>query len=153
VVYFSPLVGSETSRTDQLRQLWQELQAKTRQVEPLRGLDKKIDTAQDQIGNFYRERLPAQDSDVPSELGKVAAASGVQIGGVKYTLKDPDPIGLQPLQIDADFSGDYLHLVRFINALERDHLFFMIDSVQLGGEQGGAVKLGMKLETYLKTST
>jgi type IV pilus assembly protein PilO len=40
--------------------------------------------------------------------------------------------------------------VRFINALERDKLFFIVDSVELGGEQGGQVKLGMKLETYLR---
>jgi type IV pilus assembly protein PilO len=61
-------------------------------------------------------------------------------------------VGLRPLEIEADFSGDYLHLVRFINSLERDPLFFIIDSVELGGEQGGEVKLKMKLETYQKTS-
>jgi len=41
--------------------------------------------------------------------------------------------------------------VRCINALERDQLFFLVDSVGLGGEQGGVVKLQLKLETYLKT--
>jgi hypothetical protein len=30
--------------------------------------------------------------------------------------------------------------VRFINALERDPLFFIINSVELGGEQGGVVQ-------------
>jgi hypothetical protein len=29
-------------------------------------------------------------------------------------------------------------------------LFFIVDSVQLGGEQGGVVKLQLKLETYQK---
>jgi hypothetical protein len=42
--------------------------------------------------------------------------------------------------------------VRFINSLERDPLFFIIDSVELGGEQGGVVKLQLKLETYQKAS-
>jgi len=46
-----------------------------------------------------------------------------------------------------------LQLVRFINALERDRLFFIIDSVELGGEQGGLVKLQLKLETYQKASS
>jgi hypothetical protein len=40
--------------------------------------------------------------------------------------------------------------VRFINALERDQQFFLVDSVVLGGEQNGVVKLQLKLETYLK---
>ena len=61
-------------------------------------------------------------------------------------------MGLRPVEIQADFSGDYLQLVRFINALERDPLFFIIDSVELGGEQGGVVKLQLKLETYQKAS-
>jgi type IV pilus assembly protein PilO len=61
-------------------------------------------------------------------------------------------VGLRPVEIEADFSGGYLQLVRFINALERDPLFFIIDSVQLGGEQAGVVKLQLKLETYQKAS-
>ena len=151
IVLLSPIVGSQTSRSQQMRASWQELQSKTRQVEPLRGLDKKIVLAKDQIDEFYSERLPAQDSTVSEELGKVAASAGVQMGEVKYKLKDPDEVGLQPLQIEADFSGDYLALMKFINALERDKLFFIIDSVQLGGEEAGSVKLGMKLETFLRT--
>jgi type IV pilus assembly protein PilO len=55
------------------------------------------------------------------------------------------------VQIEADMNGDYLQLVRFINSLERDQMFFLVDSVQLGGEQAGMVKLQMKMETYLKT--
>lgn len=151
-ILLSPLVGSQAARKEQLTQLWRELQVKTRQVEPLRGLDKKIVLAQQQIDDFYKTRLPAQDSVISEELGKLASQNGVKIGQVKYTPKDPEPVGLRPLFIDADFTGDYLQLVRFINALERDKSFFIIDSVDLGGEQGGTVKLGMKLETYLKTS-
>ena len=151
VVLFSPLVGSERSRREQLGQLWKELQVKTRQVEPLRGLDKKVTVARLQIDDFYRDRMPAKDSAISEDLGKLAAQSGVRIGQIKYKVKDAEPVGLRPVQIEADFSGDYLQLVRFINSLERDPLFFIVDSVDLGGEQGGVVKLQMKLEAYLKT--
>jgi hypothetical protein len=41
--------------------------------------------------------------------------------------------------------------VRLLNELERSKVFFLVDSVELGGEQAGLVKLQMKLETYLKT--
>jgi type IV pilus assembly protein PilO len=150
-VFFSPLVGSEADRREQLDQHWKELQQKTREVEPLRGLDKKIPIARKQIEEFYAERLPSQDSAISSNLGKVAQQSGVRIGGVKYTMKDPEPVGVRRLEIEADLAGDYLQLVRFINALERDQMFFLVDSVGLGGEQGGVVKLQLKLETYLKT--
>lgn len=150
-VFVSPLVGSEAARREQLDQHWKELQQKTREVEPLRGLDKKIPIARKQIEEFYTQRLPSQDSAISANLGKLAQQSGVRIGGVKYTMKDPEPMGVRRLEIEADLAGDYLALVRFINALERDQMFFLVNSVGLGGEQGGVVKLQLKLETYLKT--
>ena len=148
----SPIIGSEKSRLSEMDRLWKELQAKTRQVEPLRGLDKKVVLAQKQIDEFYQQRLTSQDSTISTELGKVAAQSGVKISEIKYKVKDPEPIGLRPMEIEANLSGDYLQLVRFVNALERDQLFFIIDSVQLGGEQGGVVKLQMKMQTFLKAN-
>ncbi len=151
-ILFSPLVGSEQSRREQLDQLWRELQQKTRAAEPLRDFDKKIATARKQIDDFYKTRVPAQDSAIYEELGKLAAQSGVKIGQIRSKSKDTEPVGLRPVELEADFSGGYLQLVKFINALERDPLFFIVDSVQLGGEQGGVVKLQLKLETYQKAS-
>jgi type IV pilus assembly protein PilO len=40
--------------------------------------------------------------------------------------------------------------VKFINALERDKIFFVIGGVTLG-EQQGNVRLQLKLETYLRS--
>lgn len=152
VVYFSPLVGLRSSRQSQLAELWLVLQQKTREIAPLNGLDKKIPQAQQQIDDFYRQRLPEESSAVSEVLGKLAAESGVRIGSIKYSFKDPEGVGLRRMEIEADLGGDYLQLVRFINSVERDHMFFLVDSVQLGGEQAGIVKLQMKAETYLRTS-
>jgi type IV pilus assembly protein PilO len=150
-VLFSPLAGSEASRRTQLQQLWTELQVKTREVEPLRGLDQKIVLAGTQINQFYKDRLPNQDSTISEQLGKLVSDSGVKISQAKYLFKDPDPVGVRRVEIDVSLSGDYLHLVRFINAVERNSIFFIIDKVELAGEQAGTVKLQMKLETYLRT--
>ena len=151
IVYFSPLVGPESSRRAQLQQLWQDLQSKTREVEPLRGLDKKIPVAHKQIDEFYKNRFPAADSAISENIGKLASQSGVKIGGIKYETKDPPALGLQRVQIEADMAGDYLQLIRVINSLERDPMFFLVDTVTLGGEQAGVVRLQMKMETYLKS--
>jgi type IV pilus assembly protein PilO len=150
-VYFSPLVGSQSARQEQLHDLWKELQQKTREVEPLRGLDKKVPLARKQIDQFYKDRLPAEGSSISENIGKLAGQAGVKISSVRYDMRDPETMGVQRVLIEADMNGDYLQLVRFINSLERDQMFFLVDSVQLGGEQGGMVKLQMKMETYLKT--
>jgi len=150
-VLLSPLVGSERSRKQQLDQLWRDLQLKTKQVEPLMNVDQKIATAKKQIDDFYKDRLPAKDSAISEELARIAKQNGVSSGQIRYKWKDSEAVGLQPVEIDGEFSGDYLQLVRFINSVERNPVFFLIESVQLGGEEGGKVKLQMHLETYLKT--
>ncbi|MFZ0536920.1 MAG: hypothetical protein WAM47_08650 [Candidatus Sulfotelmatobacter sp.] len=153
LVLFSPLVGSTDSRRLQLNQLWSELQTKTRQVEPLTNLPKKVETARHQIADFYKKRFPTQDSQILVQLGKVATANGVTIDQAKYKAEEADADHLQPVEMDADLSGSYVALARFINALERDDMLFIISSVELGGEQTGPVKLHMKLETYLRSGT
>jgi Tfp pilus assembly protein PilO len=148
---FSPLVGSVEARLQNLDQLRREAQQKKRIVEPLNGLDKKIVIASQQIDRFYEQRLPARDSAISENLGRLASDSGVELAQVKYSFDKPESVGLQAVEVEANLGGGYLQLVRFINSMERDNLFFIVDSVELGGEQGDTVKLHLKLHTYLKT--
>ena len=153
VVYFSPLVGSAETRRMEMNLLQAELTTKTRQVAPLKDLPQKVVLASHQINDFYKRRFPTQSSQIVTEFGKLAASNGVAIEAVKYKLKEAETGGLQPEKIEANLAGNYTSLARFINALERDEMFFIIDSVTLGGEPQGSVKLSMKLETYLKAGT
>jgi type IV pilus assembly protein PilO len=149
-ILFSPLVGSTQSRRQELNQLWSDLQTKTKQVEPLRNLDKKVVTANQQIVEFYKQRFPSEDSQILTRLGKLAADNGVTLEAAHYKVKDPEAAGLSPVEMEAQLSGNYVSLAKFINALERDEMFFIIDSIALAGEQKGPIKLQMKFETYLK---
>jgi type IV pilus assembly protein PilO len=142
----TPLAGRENLRQDDLRQAWQSL--KGRQSAPWRGLDKKIPQARQDIDAFYRDRLPTGYSAISTDMGKIAAEAGVKVTSERYTQHESDLPNLPRVEIDADVSGDYLPLVRFINSLERSRLFFIVDDLQLGGEQSGTVKLQIKLETY-----
>jgi Tfp pilus assembly protein PilO len=139
-VFFSPLVGSTESRSQALNQLSSELQTKTRDVEPLKNLDKKVITANQQIVDFYKKRFPAQDSQIIDEFGKLAAANGVKIEQAKYPVKVKDEAveQLYPVEMEATLAGSYVSLAKFIS------------SIELGGEQQGPIKLQMKLVTYLK---
>ena len=137
----------------EMNPLQAELTTKTRQVAPLKDLPQKVVLASHQITDFYKTRFPSQNSQILTEFGKLAAANGVAIEQVKYKLKDAETGGLEPVEMEASLSGNYTSLAKFINALERDQMFFIIDSVTLGGQQQGPVKLGMKLETYLKAGT
>jgi type IV pilus assembly protein PilO len=153
VVYFSPLVGSAESRRQEMNTLQTELNTKTRQVAPLKDLPQKVVLASHQITDFYKTRFPSQNSQIPIKFGKLAAANGVTIEQEKYKVKDSETGGLQPVEMEADLAGNYTSLAHFINALERDEMFFIINSVTLGGQPQGPVKLNVKLETYLKAGS
>jgi type IV pilus assembly protein PilO len=152
-LYFSPLVGSAESRRMELNRLQAELTAKTRLVAPLKDLPQKVEIAKGQIATFYSSRFPSQNSQIYSELGKVAAANGVKIEQVRNKPSETTSNGLQPIELEADLSGNYTSLAHFINAIERDQMFFVINSVSLNGEPQGAVKLSVKIEAYLKVGT
>jgi Tfp pilus assembly protein PilO len=149
-VLFSPLVGSADSRRTQMRQLSAELQKKTHDVEPLRGMPHKIVLAKDQIGDFYKDRFAAKDSELLTELGKLASENGVRIQQARYKEEDPETPGIVPVTLEVSFSGDYLQLVRFINTVERSKMFFTVDSVDLAGEGAGPVHLQIGLHSYLR---
>jgi Tfp pilus assembly protein PilO len=149
-ILFSPLVGSSESRRTQMRQLSAELQKKTHDVQPLIGMDKKIVVAKDQIGDFYKGRFAARDSELTTELGKLAAQNGIRIQQARYKEEEPESSGIVPVAIDGSFAGDYLQLVRFINTLERSKMFFTVDSVDLAGEGTGQVRLQIGLHSYLR---
>lgn len=150
-LFFSPLIGSAEGRKEQMQQLALEARQKTKQVEPLRGLDKKVLLASQEINEFYQERLPTRESVISDEMGKLASQSGVKILTAKYDTKETEAVGLSPFEIEAECQGNYLQLVKFINALERDKTFFVVNSVVLGDALNGSVKLQLKLATYLRT--
>jgi type IV pilus assembly protein PilO len=150
ILYFSPVVGSAESRRMELNQLQAKLTIKARKVAPLKDLPTKIDTASHQIGDFYKDRFPSTNSQILTEVGKLASENGVTIEQGRYKPSDEVTAGLQPIEMEYDLSGNYGSLARFINAMERDQMFFIINSVTLNGEPQGAVKLSVKLQTYLK---
>jgi hypothetical protein len=145
-------VGSTVTRKQELTQLGLQLQAKVRQVAPLRGLDKKIPLATQQIDQFYKERFSAHDSDVAEALGNLSKETGVKLESAKYKWGDPEPIGLRRVEIEASIQGDYQPLVRFLNGLERSKIFFIVNTIALA-QQNGPVRLEMKLETYQKVGS
>jgi type IV pilus assembly protein PilO len=147
----SPLGRSRSAREAVWAEARRELQAKKSDAVPLRGMDKKLDLARQEIAAFYKDRFPAQYSAVSSELGKVAGETGVRVSQISYDPKPAEVPNLQQVIISANLDGDYLQVVKFINALERDHMFFMVDSLTLAQEQGGMVRLQVRLETYLRT--
>lgn len=121
-------------------------------AKPLRGLDKKLAASTEDANAFYQNRLPYADSQVAAEIGALARKTGVRWTNAQYgyspVLSGKD--ALTQVSIDASVSGDYRPIVLFINAIERDKLFCVINGINLSGQQTGQVNLRIRLMTYLR---
>ena len=149
-ILLSPIGASSSSRRHELEQLRAELRAKTLENEPLSGIDRQVAGAQDEIGAFYRNRLPFSYAAISERLGALASENGVSLATGRYSNVPSGVPGLQRLLIDASITGDYLHTVSFINTMERENMFFVVDSIALTQQQGRIVQLQIRIETFLK---
>jgi type IV pilus assembly protein PilO len=121
-------------------------------AKPLRGLDAKLIDSTREANLFYTQRLPYADSQLLAELGALTKKAGVHLSRVQYpqnpVLSGPDE--LTEVHMDASISGDYRPVVQFINSVERDRMFFVINGINLTGQQTGQVNLRIRLTTYLR---
>lgn len=126
-----------------------QLKATELQTAPLRGLEKHVDEAREQMKSFYSKRIPSNYSTISGRIGELEVASGVRLTRVQYAqgISGPD---LTEILIDSTISGDYPQIMRFINGLERDQTFFQIRSMALAGQQGGQVNLRLGFSTWMR---
>jgi hypothetical protein len=138
--------AGDAASLEQQQIQYQAMQLKTK---PLRGLDKKIDQAQLDEQAFYDKRFPATYSQVLDELGVLAVKNNVLLSREQFAQGKLNE-GVYELRMNANLTGDYAPIVRFINGLERDKIFFLIDGIALSGQENGIVNLRMLLATFLR---
>ena len=136
--------GDDAVAAAQTRQMASELAAR-----PLRGLDGKLAMSNEEANHFYESRLPYGYADVATELGALRQKTGVRLSRVQYVQAAPVN-GLTEIRMDAAVTGEYRPLALFINGLERDRTFFLIQNITLNGQQSGIVNLRLRLTTYLR---
>jgi hypothetical protein len=121
-------------------------------AKPLRGLDTKLVDSSAAADKFYAQRLPYATSQVAAELGALTKREGVRLTRAQYAynpvLSGKD--ALTEIRMDAGVAGDYRPIVQFINAVERDKTFFVINGIGLSGQQTGQVSLRIRMTTYLR---
>lgn len=125
------------------------LEGLERSTIPLRGADGRIASTRAAIGNFYAGRIPTNYSDVSARIIQIGSAAGVQLSHAHYDQK-PSGSHLTEVSIESEVSGTYPQIMRFVNGLERDPIFFVIRGMALTGQQGGDVNLQLRFSTWLR---
>jgi type IV pilus assembly protein PilO len=126
-----------------------ELKALDHETAPLRGLDQRVDKSRTEMKTFFQKRIPPNYSSISNRIGELEVASGVRLTRVQYTQGAPGA-DLTEISMDAAITGEYPAIMRFVNGLERDPIFFVIRAMNLTGQQGGLVSLRMRVSTWLR---
>jgi len=119
------------------------------QTAPLRGIDQRVEESRTQLSKFEQKRIPPTYSSIDERIDELEVASGVRLTRVQYTQGKPIA-GLTEISVDINLSGDYPAIMRFVNTIERDPIFFLIRTMSFTGAQGGLVNLRMQLATWLR---
>jgi len=151
IVLLSPMGRSPAERGDELERLRLERIQKDAETRPTRDMEKKLVASREAIAGFYNDRLPANYSEISESLGKTASENHVTLSAVRYDSKPAGVGGLTAVSISVSLSGDYLSEMKFINSLEREKKFYVLNRVVIG-DSGNAnqLRVDMVLETYLR---
>jgi len=128
-----------------------ELKAMEMQTAPLRGLDQRVVHSRELIKLFYENRIPGNYSSFATRIGELEVKSGVRSTRIGYSQGKPGP-ELTEIFLDANIVGDYPQIMHFINALERDKIFFVVRQMNLTGQQGGLVNLRLQVSTWMRNA-
>jgi type IV pilus assembly protein PilO len=147
-LYFNSQAGqAQQQEFDSTRS---QVQSRMKVVIPPSSVQGRVEQARAQIDDFYKNRLASEPSAVYAELGKLASANRVRIGQAKYELAETELPNVQTMNIEATLSGSYVDTIKFINALERSKMFFIVDGIGLDQQQSGGVHLSVKLEAFVR---
>lgn len=156
IIYLLLPGSSPSSRTALEQSLRDQEKALSRQVAPLKGIDKQLAQTRVDVKKFYQEKVPGQFSQISQHLEKLMKDAGVTTAAIRYNQdrsgsseKNELP-DVQRVNIETTVTGEYSKVARFINAMEQDKLVFIIDQIALNSQEGGVVSLQIKAETFLK---
>src|SRR5205085_7778411 len=132
-----PAGGRARAQRQELQKLREDVKVSRTRVGRLRDIDATLGQARQQDVAFYQEKfLPAATgfSSVVDELEKLAQSNSVRKGGVGYTYNEvPEHPELRAVEITTTLEGDYANIVQFVNRVERDPLFLVVDQIGAAG--------------------
>jgi hypothetical protein len=149
------MVRGTSSLPVEFGRLHQQVQTRKATVIQPQAVDQRVTEAREQIAHFYEDRFFDGSAAIFETLGRIANENHVRMAQASYKindeLKDANmPAGLRQVVITASLSGNYIDAMKFINALEREKAFFIVNTVSLGDQKGGNVQLKVAIETYMR---
>ncbi len=156
----SPAIHSAKRSEEEIQSLRTQLVQKREQTIPALDMDKKLVEARTQIADFTSHDFADRYSEISATLAQAANESHVQLTNITYSPVRPSVEEAKSLvnrkyteiNVTLDMTGNYESEVRFINALEKSKVLLVLESVNLAESQGGSIRLGLRMQTYMRAA-
>ena len=153
-------LGTATSAQQELAALTFNRDLLKKDIQRAQEIRRRIPDIQKDCAAFEESLLPESSvySTVSFELDSLAAKSGLRLDN--RSLKQSEIKGqkrLTALAIDAQVSGDYRGVVRFLNALQHSQNFYAVEelSAQMASKTNGPkdlLKVTLHIKTYVRAA-
>lgn len=156
--FYSWKLGTARSAQQELAALALNRDLLKKDIQRAQEIQRHIPDIQKDCAAFEQSLLPESSvySTVTSELNSIAANSGLRLDNRSFKRAEiKGQSRLTELSIDAQVTGDYRGVVRFLNGLQRSQTFYAVDEIaaQSAAKAGGArdlLKVKMHIKTYVR---
>jgi Tfp pilus assembly protein PilO len=149
------LRSSEAAREQELVRITERHREALRQVEQLRELTERVRAATESGQEFAQVNfLPRRSafSAMLADLERLAAANRLRPSDIRYQVNEPDnELGWAAVDISMSIEGEYPDIVRLINQMEQEKIFWFIRSLDVSsaGSNSSRLQLNLQTQTYL----
>lgn len=125
-------------------------------IQRAREIRARIPAIQKDCDAFEQSLFPERTgySAVSSELDQLAAKSGLRLQSRSLSPATVNGHELTQIGIDAQVSGDYRGVVKFLNELQRSKNFYAVEGLTArpAGQGRGSVQVGVHIKTYFRAT-
>ncbi len=153
-VYTWNLASEQTARQE-LALLMRNRDLLKKDIQRAQEIRGRIPSIQKDCDAFEQSLIPesAGYSTVTADLGSLAAKSGLQLNSRAFNPKAVKGRDLTELDIDAQVTGDYRGVVRFLNELQRSTNFYAVEGLSAhSGGQRGPLQVSVHIKTYFRAA-
>jgi Tfp pilus assembly protein PilO len=123
------------------------------------AISRRIPAIQEDCDAFESSLLPESTgySTVTAELSSLAAKSGLQLDNRAFRPKEVTGHKLTEVQVEANVTGSYAGVVRFLNGLQRSPNVYAVEGLAARSDpqaQGpkGELRVTLHLKTYFRAA-
>ena len=150
-----PPGGSAEQLDQELRALRGRLTGHRTNVQKLRALVQKVETARTQQESFMQTYFMASEttsSTILTEIDTNSKKAGLKFKEHSFSF---DPIegsdSISMMTITANYEGNYMDLLEFVNLIDRSDRFLIIDNIQAAPQQTpGMLNARFRMNAFIR---